>query len=571
MDVVEHSLFPKLVKVYLYERNIAAHGGVVQDGKLLTPGTNGCLLSHHTIDSEAPLWWRCERWPDFIYHQHQMSPKDKIATFGQGCDKCRKLIVVSGKFSSVPEVQAYWDWEGNSDVTPDKVSRKTKTKVNLICASLHKYKASCGDFTFGYRCGFCSGRYPISGINTFDTVPDALEWWDTEENDKIGLKITDLTRSGYTKVNIICPLGHKYKIRCNNFASGSRCGICAGKSPLPGFNTAETIPDINEWWNYERNNENGIFMTKVLKGGSTKVHMRCPNCSYEYIQEIYSFYKGFRCGSCANNITKKGINTFDTVPDALEWWDYEKNTINIYDIGKNSKSKVWLKCPLSHSFEVRCHRFNVGDRCPYCSGRRPLAGFNTFDTVPDALEWWDTEENDKIGLKITDLTKGSRKVVNLKCPKGHKYLTPACDFNSGYRCARCAKSGYSRQALEYISCIESKYNINIQHAENEGEFRIPNSLYRADGYVEINGEKIVIEYHGDLFHGYKGLIKQNEMSYLGKTFGELYQKTLTKEAKIRELGYTLVVIWESDYLAARDKYLSGDFAIPEIEAALAKK
>jgi len=32
-----------------------------------------------------------------------------------------------------------------------------------------------------------------------------------------------------------------------------------------------------------------------------------------------------------------------------------------------------------------------------------------------------------------------------------------------------------------------------------------------------------------------------------KTFGELYQKTLNREALIINAGYNLVVMWESDF------------------------
>ena len=31
------------------------------------------------------------------------------------------------------------------------------------------------------------------------------------------------------------------------------------------------------------------------------------------------------------------------------------------------------------------------------------------------------------------------------------------------------------------------------------------------------------------------------------TFGELYQKTLEREQLIREMGFNLVVMWESDW------------------------
>ncbi|QJX70956.1 hypothetical protein F-liban_208 [Faustovirus] len=787
MNVVEHPLCPKLVENYLYERNIVEHGGVFRDSKLATPGAMGCLLSHHTVDSETLLWWRCERWPDFIYHQHQMSVKEKLATFGQGCDKCRKLVVVNGKFSSVPEVQAYWDWDNNGLITPDKLPRSahkkinlrcklnhefgltcnafdnngtrcpycanirtlagfntfdlvpealeywdteendkiglkitdifksTKTKANFICSKKHKFILPCCNFTAGTRCYYCKARHPLAGFNTFDTIPEALEYWDTEENDKIGLKITDLCYNSRHMVNLKCKLGHKFKKSCYNFKLGSRCYYCSGKKPLAGFNTFDLVPEALEYWDTEENDKIGLKITDFTRSSDVVVFLKCKN-GHKFTQRCNYFTDGYRCGICSNKIIKKGINTFnhiegasewwdteendkiglkideiarssqrianfkcpighkfslscsrfymggrcyycsgkkplagfntfDTLSDAKEWWDTEENDkigLKMIDITPGSHKLAYFRCKLGHSFKLECTSFRQGNRCPYCTGRRPLAGFNTFDLVPEALEYWDTEENDKIGLKITDVTTASEKHIYLKCKLGHKFIRTCNWFKSGYRCAICdgkeplagfntfdlvpealeywdteendkiglkitdvttasqkivnlickkrhkftmscgsfkrgnrcnicAMNNYSKISIEYLDNIIKKYNISIRHAVSGTEFIIPGSRYKADGYVEINGEKIVIEFHGDYYHGYKGLTKQDEMSFMGKTFGELYQKTLVKEAKIRELGYTLIVIWESDYLAARDRYLSGDFAIPEIEAALAKK
>ena len=33
-----------------------------------------------------------------------------------------------------------------------------------------------------------------------------------------------------------------------------------------------------------------------------------------------------------------------------------------------------------------------------------------------------------------------------------------------------------------------------------------------------------------------------------KSFGELYNKTLERENKIKELGYNLIVMWENDWV-----------------------
>jgi G:T-mismatch repair DNA endonuclease (very short patch repair protein) len=94
--------------------------------------------------------------------------------------------------------------------------------------------------------------------------------------------------------------------------------------------------------------------------------------------------------------------------------------------------------------------------------------------------------------------------------------------------------------------MEIKYSTKIIHAKNEGEYIIPNSRYKADGYaVLIN---TIFEFHGDFWHGNPKKYNENTYNPISKkTFGELYQKTIEREQQIRDLGYNLVVMWEHDW------------------------
>ena len=93
--------------------------------------------------------------------------------------------------------------------------------------------------------------------------------------------------------------------------------------------------------------------------------------------------------------------------------------------------------------------------------------------------------------------------------------------------------------------ISILHNINIQHAKNGGEFTIPNTKYKADGYCKDTNT--IYEFHGDEYHGNPKINNFNHMSYFGIKYGDLYQKTLQREQLIRDLGYNLVVMWEHDW------------------------
>jgi G:T-mismatch repair DNA endonuclease (very short patch repair protein) len=58
----------------------------------------------------------------------------------------------------------------------------------------------------------------------------------------------------------------------------------------------------------------------------------------------------------------------------------------------------------------------------------------------------------------------------------------------------------------------------------------------------------IYEFHGDYWHGNPDKYAAdfvNEVS--GKYMGELYQKTIERESRIKEMGYNLVIMWESDW------------------------
>ena len=81
---------------------------------------------------------------------------------------------------------------------------------------------------------------------------------------------------------------------------------------------------------------------------------------------------------------------------------------------------------------------------------------------------------------------------------------------------------------------------------NECEFRIPTTRYLADGYCKETNT--IYEFHGDYFHGNpKIYLEKDKNDVCNKTMGYLYKKTLEREQKIKELGFNLEVMWESNW------------------------
>jgi G:T-mismatch repair DNA endonuclease (very short patch repair protein) len=105
--------------------------------------------------------------------------------------------------------------------------------------------------------------------------------------------------------------------------------------------------------------------------------------------------------------------------------------------------------------------------------------------------------------------------------------------------------GYSDAQIDWLNSIMTAENISIQHAESPlGEYKIP-GIGKVDGYCHETNT--VYEFHGDFWHGNPNRYKaENTNPISKKTYGELYQKTVIRDQRIRDAGYQLIVEWESD-------------------------
>lgn len=106
---------------------------------------------------------------------------------------------------------------------------------------------------------------------------------------------------------------------------------------------------------------------------------------------------------------------------------------------------------------------------------------------------------------------------------------------------------YSYISILWLEQQSTKFSCNIMHGKNGGEYSIPGTLYFADGYCEETNT--IYEFHGDFWHGNPQIYSSDMIHPILEhvTMGELYQKTIDREQKIKELGYNLVVMWESDF------------------------
>ena len=374
----------------------------------------------------------------------------------------------------------------------------------------------------GDGCPKCSNTYQ----------PTTEEW--IEKAKSVHGETYDYTKVNYinnnTDVIIMCKVHGIFKQTPYNHSNqGCGCPKCAGNYQ----------PTTEEWIKKAKikHGENKYDYTEVnYINAITEVIIICNvHGIFKQLPVVHEWH-GCGCPKCGNSYqptTEEWIEKAKSVHG--ETYDYkEVNYINaITDVIIMCKVHgIFTQTPRDHS--------NDGCGCPKCAGNyRPTT------------EEWIKKAKIKHGENKYDYSEviyiGAYTDVIIKCNvPGHGTFeqTPSNHSNHGCGCPKCSKQ-YSKMQIEWLNYISIKDKIIIQHAENEGEFIIPNTRFKADGYCKETNT--IYEFHGDYWHGNPLIFDQNEEFHNGTTFGELYEKTIEREKQIKDMGFNLIVMWENDW------------------------
>ncbi|KAL5020225.1 hypothetical protein ScPMuIL_003117 [Solemya velum] len=97
----------------------------------------------------------------------------------------------------------------------------------------------------------------------------------------------------------------------------------------------------------------------------------------------------------------------------------------------------------------------------------------------------------------------------------------------------------SIKALQWLEYQAKTRQLGIVHAWNGGEKKI--GPYYVDGYYEVDGEKVVLEFHGDFWHGCPKCYSGNTVNPVtDTTMSDLYQKTIDKRVYLEQQEHCTV-------------------------------
>ena len=174
--------------------------------------------------------------------------------------------------------------------------------------------------------------------------------------------------------------------------------------------------ELMKEWDWIENNKEGLDPNILTAGSGKKAHWCCSN-GHKWQAVIQYRTKGGKCPYCSNKKTLIGFNDLATThPQIASEWDFTKNkNLLPTQVVAGSNKEIWWKCSQGHSYRCRIiHRTFDGTRCPYCTNKKLLVGFNDLKTVhPELCVDWDYEKNYP---KIPEnFITGSAKKIYWKC------------------------------------------------------------------------------------------------------------------------------------------------------------
>jgi len=168
-----------------------------------------------------------------------------------------------------------------------------------------------------------------------------------------------------TKLQVKCSKGHVYEVTFSNFKyRGSRCPYCINKAKLKQ-NYVKTFIEKERY----------LLLNQYINA-KTKLLLKCPE-GHEYNTLFNTFKRGHRCPYCV------GLAKLD--------YDYVKSYIEdegyqlLSDTYINCETKLLIRCPEGHDYNVSFHGFSNGSRCPVCNLKSQSKGENELQMFIESL------------------------------------------------------------------------------------------------------------------------------------------------------------------------------------------
>lgn len=356
------------------------------------------------------------------------------------------------------------------------------------------------------------------------------EWFVAKAKSIYGDKF-DYSKSVYTfssiPIEIGCKIHGSFWQRANEHYKGQGCPVC---------NRRWTIQEFVEKANRchaEKYDYSSIKDTSII--GDMYLTIIC-NTHGRFQQKAKDHVRNRGCNLCGRqSAIKSSKKTLDEFID-------QAKTIhgNTYDYSKviytTSDSKVEIVCSKHGSFwqtpANHTHK-TLQQGCPVCAGNVRL-------TTEQFIERAKSIHKDEYDYSLANYIDSKTKITVI-CKKHGEYNVLPSNHFKGQKCPKC-KFRISKTETAWLDTL----NIPKEYRQ-KSLLMSSGKRYEVDAYDPRTNT--VYEFNGDFWHGNPNMFdKDGWNERANSTFGELYQKTLEKEKELKLNNFTVVSIWEEDFI-----------------------
>ena len=341
-----------------------------------------------------------------------------------------------------------------------------------------------------------------------------------------------------TPITIICPIHKEFETSpYQHLNSDTGCQKCSGcyRRTLKDF-IEEAIKIHGDAYDYSK----AIYINT-----HTNVIIYCKKHNLEYNQTPSMHLNGSRCKLCAYECgsEKRRYTTLEFINMAKEVHPYNLDDYSSVEY-KDMSTNINMICKIHGTYTQRPMDHVRGHRCSKCGKdklslqyRLPLEEF-----IKRSNEVHKNFYNYSKVIYVNTDTK-----VDIICPKHGIFQQTPHNHMNGSTCRKCTMNGCSKVQLAWLNFLSNELHLYIQHASNDGEYKIKNSKCKADGYCKsIN---TIFEFHGCYYHGCtKCKFKPDDINKkCNKTYKELYEKTQKKKELCIKEGYNYIELWGCEW------------------------
>lgn len=298
----------------------------------------------------------------------------------------------------------------------------------------------------------------------------------------------------------------------------------------------------------------GITLLEEYKGYKEDMLFKCNTCGHEW--RTKPDYLKHNTHPCPSKQCFKP-NMHNKVSEK----DYDKKLFQKY--GRKIKRVSDLEGMMEKCLHI-CYRHGEFIRTPQTLFRTPK-GCQRCNILHrnDILRQKPYEVKQRLlkahngEVSLVSKLRGIDKKHTFKCSKGHLWDAILDSVLRVSGCPKCNNgAAYSKIGLEWINKWRDICPHLIIAADSiKGEKVLQGKSgqwWRVDGYCPML--KIVFEFDGDVFHGNPNLFKPNDKPhpfYKDITAKELKDKTVFKSLDLFDADYTVVRVWENDYIKGK--------------------